>query len=131
MLKSGEKPRSFFEKIWADHVIADLGDNVSLIQVDRFMLHEQGGTALRKLRQSGRKPASPGQVFTVVDHVVATRPGRGMAESPYTGGSEMILAMRRMSEEYGFTCFDVGTSGQGIIHVVSPEQGLALPGLTL
>lgn len=111
--------------------MVDLDEDTQLLQIDRLMLHDQGGTALRKLRKSGRQPACPSQVFTVIDHVIDTRPGRGNSDSPLDGGSEMIRSMREMSREHGFTCFDVGDLGQGIVHVVATEQGIALPGLTV
>jgi 3-isopropylmalate/(R)-2-methylmalate dehydratase large subunit len=122
---------TFFAKVWNDHRIVDLGDNTDLLQMDRILLHDQGGTALRKLRKSGRPAASPAQVFTVIDHVVETRPGRGPSESPLVGGSDMIRSMREMSREYGFTCFDIGDPSQGIIHIVASEQAIALPGLSV
>lgn len=128
---AADRPLTYFDKVWQDHHIAELGDNTHLLQMDRLLLHDQGGTALRKLRKSGRRPASPRQVFTVIDHVVETRPGRGASDSPLNGGSDMIRAMCSMSQEHGFTCFDIGHPGQGIVHVVASEQGIALPGLTV
>lgn len=126
------KSRTFFEKVWDDHVIADLGDDTCLLQIDRLFLHDlSGSAAFRKLEMSGRKPASPDQVFAVIDHLVSTRPGRGPDETAGRGGSELIQAVRRLSGDYGITLFDTADSRQGIVHVLSPEQGLALPGLTL
>lgn len=124
-------PSTFFAKVWNDHRIINLGDETDLLQIDRILLHDQGGTALRKLRKSGRPVASPSQVFTVIDHVVETRPGRGRSESPLVGGSEMIQSMREMSREYGFACFDIGDPSQGIIHIVASEQAIAMPGLSV
>jgi len=129
------KPRTFFEKVWSDHVIADLGDDTYLLQIDRLFLHEMSGSvAIEALEQSGRKPANPKQVYTVIDHVIASRPGRGPDEArPGAGDSavEMIRATRRQSHTYGFTFFDSNDPRQGIVHVVSPEQAIALPGLSL
>lgn len=129
------QPRTFFEKVWADHQIADLGDNTYLLQIDRLFLHEMSGSAaIESLEESGRRPASPKQVYTVIDHVITTRPGRGPDEARPGAGeaaSEMIRSTRKHSQAYGFTFFDVGDPRQGIVHVVSPEQAIALPGLTL
>lgn len=125
-------PLTFFEKVWNEHVIADLGDETSLLQIDRLFLHEMSGSvAMRQLEESGRQPAQPQLVFTVIDHVIDTRPGRGLEDSPTSEGADMIRAARRGSLKYGFTFFDVHDARQGIVHVISPELGVALPGLTL
>ncbi|HMS80551.1 MAG TPA: 3-isopropylmalate dehydratase, partial [Burkholderiaceae bacterium] len=61
---------TFFEKVWRDHAIADLGGDTALLQVDRLVLHEMsGGPALAALSRSGRAPASRAQVYAVIDHV--------------------------------------------------------------
>jgi 3-isopropylmalate/(R)-2-methylmalate dehydratase large subunit len=125
-------PRTFFEKVWNDHVIADLGEDTYLLQIDRLFLHEMSGSvAMRELERSGRAPASPGQVFTVIDHVVSTVPGRGPDDGRDATATRMIQEARRGARRLGVTFFDVGDPRQGIVHVVSPELGVALPGLTL
>jgi len=125
-------PRTFFEKVWSDHVIADLGENTSLLQIDRLFLHEMSGSvAMRQLEESGRAPAQPELVFCVIDHVIDTAPGRGPNQSSSAAGPAMIEGARRGAKKYGLTFFDVGDPRQGIVHVVSPELAVALPGLTL
>jgi 3-isopropylmalate/(R)-2-methylmalate dehydratase large subunit len=124
--------RTFFEKVWNDHFIADLGDNTHLLQIDRLFLHElSGSVTIRELIESGRMPDSPGQVFAVLDHVVSTAPGRGPNDGRNATASEMIQQTRRSVTDMGFTFFDIGDRRQGIVHVVSPELGIALPGSTL
>lgn len=126
------QPGTFFDKAWDDHVIADLGDGTALLQIDRLFLHElSGSAAIKKLEASGRRPACKEQVFSVIDHLVSTRPGRGIDETGGRGGAELIQSMRRLSNDYGITFFDTDDHRQGIVHVVSPELGIALPGLTL
>ena len=126
------QPRTFFEKVWNDHVIADLGNDTFLLQIDRLFLHElSGSTSLGALRKSGREPDSPRQVFTVIDHVVSTRPHRGKSESHFSAGAEMIDATRSAAKSYDFAFFDIGDPRQGIVHVISPEMAIALPGVTL
>src|SRR5713226_902341 len=125
-------PLTFFEKVWNDHVIADLGENTALLGIDRLFLHEMSGSvAVRQLEASGRPPAHPEQVFTVIDHVIDTLPGRGDEDSARAEGVDMIRAARRGSRKYGFNFFDVHDRRQGIVHVISPELGIALPGTTL
>jgi 3-isopropylmalate/(R)-2-methylmalate dehydratase large subunit len=124
--------RTFFDKVWSDHFITDLGDDTHLLQIDRLFLHElSGSVTLRELAESGRKPDSPQQVFAVIDHVVSTRPGRGPDDGRNATASEMIRQTRRAVGELGIRFFDVGDPRQGIVHVVSPELGIALPGVTL
>ena len=73
-------PKTFFEKVWDEHVIADLGDSTALLQIDRLVLHEMSGSvAIRQLEESGRQPAMPELVFTVIDHVIDTVPGLSLS----------------------------------------------------
>ncbi len=126
------EPKTFFERVWNDHVLAQLNADTALLQIDRLFLHEMGGgTVMRNLEASGRQPDSPQQVYTVVDHLITSRPGRGPDETSTRGGGELIRATRQLSLQYGLTFFDVGDPRQGIVHVVSPELGIALPGLSL
>jgi 3-isopropylmalate/(R)-2-methylmalate dehydratase large subunit len=123
---------TFFEKVWKQHEIMSLGDNTYLLQIDRLFIHElSGAVSLRRLEADGRRPDSPNQVFALIDHLVATRPGRTADEVGPRGGAEMIRDTRRLAIEHGFRFFDTNDPRQGIVHVVSPEQGIALPGTTL
>jgi 3-isopropylmalate/(R)-2-methylmalate dehydratase large subunit len=74
---------------------------------------------------------SRGQVFTVIEHLISTRPGRGPVESPSKSGAVMIEATRKASREWGFHFIDYDDPRQGIAHVVAPELGIAFPGATL
>ena len=124
--------RTFFEKVWSDHVIKDLGDNAALLQIDRLFLHELSGShVLRQMEESGRQPAAAEQVFAVIDHVIDTQPGRTPSQTHLKVGAEMIESVRRRSPRFGITLFDVKDPRQGIVHVISPELGIALPGMTL
>ncbi|MAI91263.1 3-isopropylmalate dehydratase large subunit [Ponticaulis sp.] len=120
-----------FEKIWNAHRVAELGDGTDLILVDRVLLHERtGGVALKSLADSGRQVNDPAQVFATMDHIVDTLPNR----SDYTimpTGRDFILATREASEAAGITLFDLHDPRQGIVHVISPELGIILPGATL
>lgn len=123
--------RTLFEKLWNRHVIADLGEGTALILIDRILLHERtGGVALESLAQAGRAVASPEQVFATMDHIVDTLPGRTDRTIMPTG-TAFIEATRNAAHAAGITLFDIGDARQGIVHVISPEQGIVLPGLTL
>jgi 3-isopropylmalate/(R)-2-methylmalate dehydratase large subunit len=126
------QPRTFFDKVWADHVAVSLGDRTDLLQVDRLVLHELSGSqAVRALGDAGRTPMSREQVFTVIEHLISTRPGRGASESISKSGQVMIETTRKASREWGFHFIDYDDPRQGIAHVVATELGIAFPGATL
>lgn len=122
---------TLFEKIWRDHHVSALSAGVSLVLVDRVLLHERtGGVALKSLAAAGRAVAAPRQVFVTMDHVVDTMAGRGDRTLMPTG-TAFITETREAALAAGLTLFDLGDPRQGIVHVVSPEQGIVLPGVTL
>lgn len=123
--------RTGFEKIWDSHLVADLGDRTGLVLIDRILLHERtGGVALNSLAAAGRVVDCPSQVFATMDHVVDTRPGRS-DQTVMPTGTQFIHATRKAAQAAGITLFDLGDPRQGIVHVISPEQGIVLPGATL
>jgi 3-isopropylmalate/(R)-2-methylmalate dehydratase large subunit len=123
--------RTIIDKIWDDHLVADLGDGTHLLYVDRVFLHERtGSVALKELAAAHRRVRNPEQVFCTMDHIVDTTPGRtDVTRMP--GGTEFITETREAARAAGINLFDLGDDRQGIVHVVSPEQGIALPGVTL
>jgi len=124
--------RTLVDKLWDAHSIANLGNGVDLLHIDRTFLHERtGSVALDGLRQAGRKPARPESVFCTFDHIVSTDPARGTDSARTPGGDVFITATRALAQEMGIGLFDVLDPDQGIVHVISPELGLALPGLSI
>ncbi|MEM8696218.1 MAG: 3-isopropylmalate dehydratase large subunit [Pseudomonadota bacterium] len=122
---------SLFDKLWDSHVAADLPGGAQLIVIDRIFLHERTGpAALNALAEAGRKIADPSRVFAVADHIVDTRPGRG-DKTLMPGGQVFITELRAAAKAAGITLFDVTDPDQGIVHVISPELGIVLPGCTL
>jgi 3-isopropylmalate/(R)-2-methylmalate dehydratase large subunit len=125
------KLRTLFDKIWDIHCIADLGGGTALIAIDRIFLHERtGAAALNSLAETSRQVVDPARVFAVMDHIVDTRPGRGDS-TLMKGGEAFITETRSACHAAGITLFDVNDPDQGITHVISPELGIVLPGLTL
>ncbi len=123
--------RTIIDKLWDDHTVADLGDGASLLYIDRVFLHERtGSVALKGLEAAGRHVRNPEQVFCTMDHIVDTTPGR-TDDTRMPGGREFITSTRASARAAGINLFDLGDDRQGIVHVVSPEQGIALPGVTL
>jgi 3-isopropylmalate/(R)-2-methylmalate dehydratase large subunit len=120
-----------FDKIWDTHAVAELPGGASLIAIDRVFLHERtGAVALNALRAAGRRLFDPSRVFAVVDHIVDTRPGRD-DRTMMPGGQAFITETRSAAREAGITFIDVQDRDQGIVHVISPELGIVLPGATL
>ncbi|WP_211369656.1 3-isopropylmalate dehydratase large subunit [Pseudoxanthomonas yeongjuensis] len=122
---------TLFEKLWAQHVVTDFEDGAALIAIDRILLHERtGAVALRKLHAAQRPVAHPSRTFCTMDHIVETVPGRGDA-TRVPGGQTLIVETRRRAIDAGIRLFDINTPEQGIVHVISPELGIVLPGVTL
>lgn len=99
--------------------------------IDRIFLHERtGAAALNSLAAARRPIADASRVFCVMDHIVDTRPGRG-DRTLMPGGQAFITETRAAADAAGITLFDVTDPDQGIVHVISPELGIVLPGCTL
>ncbi|MEE4339801.1 3-isopropylmalate dehydratase large subunit [Erythrobacter sp.] len=123
--------RTLFDHVWDAHKVADTAGGAALVAVDRVFLHERtGAAALARMAEMGRTVRDPARVFAVMDHIVDTRPGRGDG-TLMPGGEGFITETRAACARAGITLFDVNDSAQGIVHVISPEQGIVLPGLTL
>jgi 3-isopropylmalate/(R)-2-methylmalate dehydratase large subunit len=124
-------PKTLFAKVWDAHRVVDLDGETALIAIDRVLLHERTGSiALQGLAERGRRVLDPHQAFATTDHIVDTRPGRS-DETPMPGGSAFIKATRAAALAAGITFYDLHDPAQGIVHVLSPERGIVLPGLTL
>jgi 3-isopropylmalate/(R)-2-methylmalate dehydratase large subunit len=122
---------TLFDRIWDAHVVACLPGGAALVAIDRVLLHERtGAAALNALRDAGRTVADPCRVFAMMDHIVDTLPGR-TDRTLMPGGQAFITETRAAARAAGIRLFDVGDPDQGIMHVVSPELGIVLPGLTL
>jgi 3-isopropylmalate/(R)-2-methylmalate dehydratase large subunit len=121
---------TIIDKIWHEHLIAANGEQ-GLVAIDRIFLHERTGSiALKSLRQRNRPVCDAAQVFCTIDHIVDTRAGRN-DETLVPNGRDFIVQTRAAARDAGIRLFDVHDPDQGIVHVISPELGLALPGLTI
>lgn len=123
-------PRTLIDKIWDRHTIRDLGDGWALLHIDRHLLHDLSGPpALAEVARRGMALANPELTFATPDHAVSSAPGR-TAET-YPLGGRLFKALKSQADQQGVRFFDLGRKGQGIVHVMAPELGLALPGTTL
>jgi 3-isopropylmalate/(R)-2-methylmalate dehydratase large subunit len=122
-------PRTLFEKVWDAHVVARRRDGRDLVYMDRHVLHElHGPHAFARLAATERRVRRPDLTFGVLDHSLATVPGRDEFTNP--DAAPFAKAMRDAASRYSFRLFDVGDAEQGIGHVVAPELGIVLPGTT-
>ncbi|WP_108811971.1 3-isopropylmalate dehydratase large subunit [Sphingorhabdus sp. Alg231-15] len=125
------EPSTLFDALWDSHVISALPGGGALLAIDRVFLHERtGASALNALAEAGRTVADPARVFAVTDHIVDTRSGR-TDRTLMPGGQAFITETRAATKAAGITLFDVNDPDQGIVHVISPEMGIVLPGCTL
>jgi 3-isopropylmalate/(R)-2-methylmalate dehydratase large subunit len=119
------QPRTLFDKIWDDHVIADLGDDFALLHVDRHLLHDGTGPGLERIKARGYGVARPDLTFGTVDHTISTAAGRPATSESRTRALE---ALRNGAADAGIRLFDINSGQQGIVHVIGPELGLTFPG---
>jgi len=125
-----EMANTLFEKVWDAHRIEELPGQVSLLHVDRHLMHElTGAAAISELEARGVPVRNPGLTFATIDHVISTRPGRVDGDEDWS--SAMIATLREQTTRMKIARFDVDDGRQGIVHVTGPELGLTLPGTTL
>jgi len=121
--------KTLFEKIWHKHHVADLPGGGSLLFIDRHLVHEvTSPQAFDGLRLHRRKVRRPDLTFATVDHNVPTD---GRAIDPESLSGKQLAALKENCAEFGVPLFGHGESRQGIVHVIGPELGITLPGLTI
>lgn len=121
---------TLFDKLWAAHVVCDLGDGWTLLHVDRHLMHDLGGgPAFSELSQRGLSVHDPELTFATPDHSMSSVPGRVVTTFPL--GGRLHEALRSGAQAAGVRFFNIGQPGHGIVHVMAPEQGIVLPGLSV
>src|SRR3546814_677966 len=121
---------TLFDKVWDTHEIAELPGGVRLLHIDRHWLHELTGVAaMEQVEQRGVPIRNPELTFATLDHVISTRPGRTAGDENWS--TAMVEALRERTARANIRRFDVVDRRQGIVHVIGPELGLTLPGLSI
>src|SRR5271168_1822386 len=121
-------PETLFEKVWNRHVVLST-DEATLLYIDRHLVHEvTSPQAFDGLRETGRKVRRPDLTFATVDHNVPTD---GRPIDPDSLSGKQLAALTRNCEEFDVPLFDYGQERQGIVHVIGPQLGITLPGLTI
>ncbi len=124
------KPRTFYDKIWDDHLVHEAPDGTALLYIDRHIVHEvTSPQAFEGLRLSGRKVRAPEKTLVVVDHNVPTS-DRNLP-NPDPESAAQIAYLAENAKLFGLEYLDEFDIRQGICHVIGPEQGFTLPGVTL
>ena len=125
-------PKTMFEKIWDAHVVREAPGESTILYIDRHLVHEMTSPqAFSGLRLAGRKIHRPGATVAVLDHNVPTVPGRRVLDVVDKESLECLTTMERNAREFGLTLYDMADARQGIVHIIGPEQGLTLPGMTI
>jgi 3-isopropylmalate/(R)-2-methylmalate dehydratase large subunit len=119
-------PRTLLEKLWTAHEVLQRDDGTSLLWVDRHLVHEGSHHAFAKLEERGLQVTAPELTFGVVDHYAPTRAGTVAPDI-----RRMIKTLGENAKAHRVELFDLHDPGQGIVHVIGPEQGLTLPGLLI
>jgi 3-isopropylmalate/(R)-2-methylmalate dehydratase large subunit len=123
-------PRTLYQKIWDDHVVRRLDDGTALIFIDRHLIHEvTTPQAFEGLRLAGRRLRRPDLTLAVPDHNVPTTDRRLPILDPMSVAQ--LAALTRNCAEFGVEMFAIDAPEQGIVHVIGPEQGFTLPGVTM
>jgi len=122
--------KTVFEKIWEAHALAEREDGQTLLYIDRHLTHEvTSPLAFEGLRAAGRKVRRPDLTFAVMDHNVPTTDRALPVRDPMSAAQ--MAALIRNAKEFNIMLFDYFSPFQGIVHVIGPELGLTIPGITL
>ena len=123
--------KTLYDKIWDAHVASQAEDGTCLLYIDRHLVHEvTSPQAFEGLRLTHRKVRSPEKTIAVPDHNVPTTPGR----DTHIDNEEsriQVEALDRNARDFGVVYYPVADVRQGIVHIVGPEQGWTLPGMTV
>ena len=121
---------TLFDKIWDAHVVSQLEDGPSQLYIDRLYCHEvTTAQAFTGLRERGLKCFRPGQIYCMPDHNTPTHDQDKPIEDEV--GRKQVATLEQNAKEFGLSHFGMNDKRNGIIHVVGPERGLSLPGMTI
>ena len=123
--------KTLYDKIWEDHLITEDNDGTSLLYVDRHLVHEvTSPQAFEGLRMSNRTVRSPEKTIAVPDHNVPTTLDREEGISNKESRIQ-VEALDKNAIDFGINYYPVNDIRQGIVHIIGPEQGWTLPGMTI
>jgi len=121
--------KTLFDKIWDAHVVRE-ANGTTLLYIDRHLVHEvTSPQAFEGLRAAGRRPRRPATILAVPDHNVPTT-DRGLPIADAISATQ-IRTLEDNCKEFGITLFGMNDIRQGVVHIIGPEQGFTLPGMTI
>jgi 3-isopropylmalate/(R)-2-methylmalate dehydratase large subunit len=124
-------PRTLYDKIFDDHIVDRQDDGTCLLYIDRHLVHEvTSPQAFEGLRMSGRQVRHPEKTLAVVDHNVPTSPDRKLGIKNEESRIQ-VEALAKNAADFGVEYYSENDVRQGIVHIVGPEQGFTLPGMTI
>ena len=124
------KPKTLYDKLWYEHVVRSEADGTALLYIDRHLIHEvTSPQAFEGLRLAGRQPWRKDTIVAVPDHNVPTTDRRAGITDPVA--KLQLETLDKNCNEFGLTEFGMNDIRQGIVHVIGPEQGATLPGMTV
>lgn len=124
--------RTLYDKLWDAHLVSQRDDGSALIYIDRQIIHEvTSPQAFEGLRLAGRQPWRVGSNFATLDHNVPTTPYHSADEISDETSRIQVKTLEDNTRAYGIREFGIGDVRQGIVHVMAPEQGAVLPGMTV
>ncbi|AQS46690.1 MULTISPECIES: 3-isopropylmalate dehydratase large subunit [Thioclava] len=124
-------PKTLYDKIWDAHVVSEDEDGTSLLYIDRHLVHEvTSPQAFEGLRMAGRKVRAPEKTIAVPDHNVPTTLDRAKGIENEESRIQ-VDALDKNAKDFGVNYYPVSDVRQGIVHIVGPEQGWTLPGMTV
>jgi 3-isopropylmalate/(R)-2-methylmalate dehydratase large subunit len=125
------KPRTLYDKIWDDHVVDMLEDGNTILYIDRHLIHEvTSAQAFEGLRVNHRKVRHPATTIAVADHNVPTSHDRLTAKNE-AESAKQLATLETNAKEFGVEFLGMSDIRQGIVHIIGPEQGFTLPGMTI
>ena len=123
--------KTLYDKIWDDHLAHQEADGTSLLYIDRHLVHEvTSPQAFEGLRLAGRKVRAPQKTLAVVDHNVPTTPDRAKGIDNEESRIQ-VETLAANAKEFGIEYFSEHDKRQGVVHIIGPEQGFTLPGMTI
>jgi 3-isopropylmalate/(R)-2-methylmalate dehydratase large subunit len=129
-MNQNNKPKTLFDKIWANHLVDQQEDGTCLIYIDRHLVHEvTSPQAFEGLRNSKRKVRRPKSTFAVADHNVPTSDRSKGIENKES--RIQVETLEKNCKDFDVTLFPLLDRRQGIVHIVGPEQGITQPGMTI
>ncbi|WP_435230782.1 3-isopropylmalate dehydratase large subunit [Pseudopelagicola sp. nBUS_20] len=125
-------PKTLYDKIWDAHIAHEADDGTCLLYIDRHLVHEvTSPQAFEGLRMAGRGVHAPEKTIAVPDHNVPTTQGRQDVSQMTKDSRIQVAALDTNAKEFGIHYYPMNDVRQGIVHIVGPEQGWTLPGMTV